>query len=301
MLGEPWVSIAGPLHGRQASPERPTSVPGTPPGAGQAHTSDMEGHGAEHEPGHVPTNLRVPDDASALEGDRQAWLAEMRAARRRARARRLIFTRRWERFGLSGPIVTLCLLATALVGAVAVVFIPGLPTRSTPADLALVGAMPIPSTIDPSPPVVEPSGPRLRHVLPAVVLQTRKAQVAATALRPALIAVLPAECDCDAVLGTLVAEARAFQLQAWIIGVGSRQGQRGRLEALDAAIGPGEASWAADSTGGLSRAVAAHGLTLVLVRDDGVVTAIRRDVPFDPSDLPRLEPQLAVLDRPDRS
>lgn len=261
----------------------------------------MEGHGAEHEPGHVPTNLRVPDDASALERDRQAWLAEVRAARRRARARRLIFTRRWERFGLSGPIVTLCLLATALVGAVAVVFIPGTPTQSTPAELALVGAMPVPATIDPSPPVVEPSGPRLRHVLPDVVLQTRRAEVVATALRPSVIAVLPAECNCATVLAQLVAETRAFSLQAWIIGVGSKQDQRARLEALDAAIGPGEASWAADAAGELSRAVAAHGLTLVLVRDDGLVTAIRRDVPIDPSRLPRLEPQLAVLDRPDRS
>ena len=40
--------------------------------------------------------MRVPDDASDLEADRLAWVAEQRVRRRRARWRRLVLTRRWE-------------------------------------------------------------------------------------------------------------------------------------------------------------------------------------------------------------
>jgi hypothetical protein len=306
----------------------PAPATGTMPGSGD--TSVMEGLGADQpEPDdvqvpddvEVPHDVQVPDDASSLEPERQAWLAERaavraadRAAHRRARRRRLLLTRRWERFGLSGPIVTLCLLATALVGALTVLFLPGLPEAAEPAALALVPAMTVPpttvppttvpSTHTPAPGAVESSGPRLDHRLPSVRLVTRQGPRDSSELRPAVLVVPPpscaclTSCACAPTIRALVRQARSFQITTWVVRRGTN---RAGLEALDRRVGLGTTSWALDENGVLQRALGASGLTVTLVRDDGVVTAIRRDVSLDPEELPGLEPQLAALDRPDRS
>ena len=244
--------------------------------------------------------MQVPDDASELEPDRRAWLAEERGRRRRARARRLVLTRRWERFGLSGPLVVVCLLATALVGALAVVVTPR-PRGPAPsaAPLATVPVLAVPDRADASPPPgTEPSvGGLLGRRLPPARLEGDVRAVVAADLRPAVLVLVPAACDCPEAVGGVYRQAREFRLPVWLLGSGSRSGGAvpADLVRLDEAAAAGAARWAVDRERVLFRALNPRGITVALVSAEGVLAALRRDVPRDPDRVPALEPVLARL------
>ncbi len=242
----------------------------------------------------------MPDDASALEADRQAWLAEERTRRRRARTRRLLLTRRWDRFGLSGPLVVLCLLLTAAVGSLAVVFVPR-PANEAPsaAPLADVPALPAgaaavsPGAATTAPPARERSdGALLGRRLPETVLRGDVRPVPTRDLRPAVLVLLPDGCTCFEAIRMLYRQARGFRLETWLVGSGSAGDELVRADEEGTA---GGARWAVDAPGTLARALAARGLTVAVVAADGVLAALWRDVPADPARTPRLEPELARL------
>jgi hypothetical protein len=253
--------------------------------------------------GGLPDGLLVPDDARDLEPDRLAWLALERTRRRRARLRRLVLTRRWERFGLSGPVVVLCLLVTAGVGALAVVFVPRPATAPPgPAPLSSVAALTVPtlpSTTGPPPisvPAVEgPDGGRLGRRLPEVALDADLAGVRSPDLRPAVILLVPADCRCEAAVTAVYRQAREFRLATWLVAAGSASATAAGLVHLDESAAAGGARWALDADAALARALAARGLTLALVRADGVLTGLLRDVPLDPRAIPALELALSAL------
>jgi len=247
----------------------------------------------------------VPDDASALEPDRQAWLAEQREARRRRRRhrwRRLVLTRRWDRFGLSGPIVAICLAVTTAVGALVVAFVPR-PSTPPPAATALAD-VPFVSVVAAAPPPIEPSpGGVVGHRLPPARLDGDVRAVDAAALRPAVMVLVPASCGCAAAVRSVYRQAREFRLDVWLVGEGdgtAAPASGTELVALDEDAAAGGARFAADPAGTLGRALAAHGVTLLTIRSDGVVTALRRDLPLDPARLPALEPLFARLPGPTR-
>lgn len=257
----------------------------------RAGEEDHEGLGG-------PAPVLVPDDASSLEPDRLAWLAEQRAVRRRRRLRRLIFTRRHERFGISGPIVAICLLLTALVGGIAVAAIPR-PRQPEPAPAPLA-SVPLASATSVGAPSAERStGDVLGRRLPPVTLAGDVRPVSSSHLRPGVIVLVPPDCRCAEVLTAVFRQAREFRLVMWLIGAPrpdeSRTATRARLVALDEAGTAGAARWAVDPSGTLWQTLAGRGATLIAVRSDGTVAGLRRDLPLDAADLPALEPVLARL------
>jgi len=77
--------------------------------------------------------LVVPDDARELAAEAEALRRERRAAARRDRLGRLLLTRRWQRFGVSGPLVALTLVIVAAFGSLLVIFLPSRPDQPGPA------------------------------------------------------------------------------------------------------------------------------------------------------------------------
>lgn len=247
--------------------------------------------------------MRVPDDASALEADRQAWVDEQRARRRRHRLRRLVLTRRWERFGLSGPLVVIALVLTAGVGALASVFVPR-PRTPPPAAAPLAPAarveVPPAGAVPVATATVERAGDRLGRRLPDAALAGDVAPLRADDLRPAVVVLVPPGCACTASVDVLYAQAREFRLTTWLVGPGGpgadgTAATRRALDALDTAAAAGGARWAVDTEAVLSRAFAARGLTVALVRPDGVLAVLLRDLPRDGRGLPAMEIALAGL------
>jgi hypothetical protein len=84
----------------------------------------------------LPAGIVVPDDARDLAPDLAALRAERAARRPRARWERLLLTRRWQRHGLSGPLVVLALAAVATIGSLVVVVLPDQSRIPTPRPLA---------------------------------------------------------------------------------------------------------------------------------------------------------------------
>jgi hypothetical protein len=253
--------------------------------------------GTSGEPGLPPWWDRIPDDASELEPDRRAWLAEQRALRRRALLRRLLLTRHWEHFGLSGPLALACLAFTIAVAALVVAVVPpSTPHRPTAAPLA---AVPTADVTASAPPTVErPGGSVIGRLLPAVPLDGDVRAVRTSELRPAVLALVPSGCaGCAAVVGAIYRESREFRLDLWLVGPA---GSAGLLTHLDEAGARGGARWAVDAAGRLAAALVPRGLTLVTVRADGVIADLGRELPRDPTALPALEPLLTRLAMPNR-
>lgn len=255
---------------------------------------------SDHEGAQGMPPVVVPDDASTLEPDRRAWLAEERTKRRRARLRRMIFTRRWERFGLSGPLVVIALMITSIFGGFAVFLLPR--------QQRFVTAPPAPLSGDPevlvgstAPPVVESTGGGvLGRRIPPMTLEGDVRTVAVANLRPAVLMIVPADCPCTASVKEIFRQAREYSLDVWLVGEKgpdetAAAPARNRLIVLDEQGTGGGARWAVDSTGFLAKTLVARGLTMVAVRADGDVAGLRRDLPLEPAHLPVLDGLLATL------
>jgi len=253
----------------------------------------------DHENGPDIPRVTVPDDASALEADRLAWLAERRTKQRRAALRRLVFTRRWEQFGLSGPLVVLSLLVTSIFGGAAVVLLPRQRTpEATAAPLATAPEVHVTAAVAAD--AEAPGGGVIDGRLPAATLDGDVRAVATTELRPAVVLLVGPDCECTPVLRQVYRQAREFRLGVWLVGSRrpdetSSAAARNRLVALDEQGTSGGARWAVDSAGILTKTLVARGLTLVAIRADGTVAGLRRDLPLDPNVLQPLEPLLATL------
>lgn len=250
----------------------------------------------------ILTTMPVPDDAAALDADRDAWLAEQRVARRRGRLRRLLLTRRWERFGLSGPVLVLCLLVTALVGALASVLGPRPPTPPPAArPPAPVPAVDVPAGAAAGDvPAVERRGAIVGRRLPDTALAADVRPLTALAVRPAMVLLVPPRCGCGGAVDELYRQAREFRVEVWLVAAGGPDAAgtaatRRQLADLDARETAGGARWAVDPDGALFRALRARGLTLVLVGPDGVVEALARDVGPGADGVPATEIALAAL------
>jgi len=211
------------------------------------------------------------------------------------------YTRRRERHRLSGPVVTLVLMTVGVLGLITIVSVSAGSHAPPARDLAPVAAMPVPPMPPASVDAVEGQGPRLGHLLPTVQLSSGGREVRSTDIRPAVVALLPADCDCAEVVRAVRHQARSYGIDVWVVGSGSLTEQVQRLRRLDAQVGSGTTRWAVDESSVLSRALAGNGLTIAFVGDDGVVQAIDRDMPVTAPGLPYLGRQLAVLVTPDRT
>lgn len=282
-------------------------------GSGPGRTGDGgAGYDPEHpENGGLPT---VPDDASSLEPDRRLWLAEERARRRGERLRRLTLTRRGDRHRISGRLVILVLGLTTVIGVLFVLAVPaGVRPPPGPAPLADVPVIAPPAggtqgsaptgtgrgASAPPPPTVEPAGGMiLGRRLPEVVLDSDAGPLAAPALRPAVVLLLPQDCACTAGVRSLYRQARMRQLSVWLVSAAAAGADRTDLVELDEKAAFGGARWARDPTATLHRVLMQQGLTAVLVAPDGVVSSVVRYIPASGQGVPALEPLLARLTPP---
>jgi hypothetical protein len=113
-------------------------------------------------------------------------------------------------------------------------------------------------------------------LLPAdAVLQNGSAAITAQSLRPAVIAVIPADCDeCADLLSTLAPQVGSFGFP--LVAVGAPE-QSDQLGALTETVGSTRLVTLTDAQGALRTAFGGTGVTLLLVRDDGVVVQVVRD------------------------
>lgn len=214
-----------------------------------------------------PVAVDVPDDARELARDLQALQRERRLARRRTWVQRHLPGRRWHRYGIAAPLVVTALLFVALGTTLLAVLASGRPARPTPRPLA--SQVPVaPGTEG--------------GLLPAVPLRFVDGPRDTRAVRPAVFVLLPADCGCQAQVRTAVGAAQEFALPAILVTGPADTARAGtRLAAL-----PGPATVAVDDDQRLATTYAASGVTMLLVRPDGLVVHVVRDVAVNQ----RLEP-----------
>ncbi len=200
-----------------------------------------------------PVDVKVPDDARELDRDVQAYHRELRALRRRMRARRLFAP--LGRHGLLLPLIAACLAMTLLAGTLLTVF-----SASQAAWLPSVAA--------------DRAGAanghgRIGKPLPNSTVLLDGVQAPLDSLPPAVLAVVPVNCRCLAALRQLASQTASAQAYLYLIGMkGAQIAGLAREPGLRAAI-------VAEDTGNvLASYYHLTGLTAILVRPDGRVAAI---------------------------
>lgn len=225
------------------------AAPGDP-GSGEERRPDVE----PTEPSEV-----VPDDPRELELDVRAWRRERAAAARRGRIDRLLRTRRWRRYGLSGPLVAGVLILVAVFGSFLALLVPG-GGRDRAARRPLDRAAPSPAGA-------------IGGLLADRPLRVNGVERPARDLRPAVLALLPTPCRCEGLVAELSGQVAEFGLRLVLVASGDDSAELSRLVR---AARRGPALPAYDRDGRLASEYAARGPTLVLVRDDGRVTGVER-------------------------
>jgi hypothetical protein len=200
--------------------------------------------------------FEIPEDARELDLDLQAWRREERARHRREHWERLFATRRWRRFGLSGPLVVAVLLVFASVGALMTALLPGHAAQPPARPLATPAA---------SPGIAG-------GLLPLTMVEVGSRMIEVRTLRPTVLVQLPAGgCECLDQIDAIAGRAAEYALTLTLVG-GVQDA--GRVATLAAGVRRGQIIPAVDSGGVLSHTYGGRTVTLILVRDDGVVTGI---------------------------
>jgi hypothetical protein len=195
----------------------------------------------------------VPDDISALVADVEAYRREVRRARRRAWQSRLM-----SRPGiLPLSIVSIALLLAGLVATLLTVLGPsqrdaGLVPRplahTTTADGKVGGLLP---------------AVRLSDAGQSVTVQSR-------ALRPSVVALVPANCDCTARLNSLSGQANEINYPLDVVIAADAPGAAGLSASLTAGK-PRVLLDASDPKDSLYAQAHAVGLTILLVKQNGQI------------------------------
>jgi hypothetical protein len=214
-------------------------------------------------------DLVVPDDARELDAEARALRREWRARQRRTWLGRLFLTRRWRRYGLSGPIVIVVLMIVASTASLMLLF---QPRRNA--------ARPVPIATG-----VRDTGMR-GDLMPDLLLRrSDSARVRLRNFRPALVAVMPEACDCESLLQTYGIAVQRSGLRLVLVG---RQ-----VPDLPPSLAGTFTVRARDSSGRLVDIYRpANGEpAMVFVRGDGVVSNVLTAPPSESV----LDSELAVL------
>jgi hypothetical protein len=204
-----------------------------------------------------PVNVVIPDDARELDRDVLAYRREQRAKRRRQRLMRLFRPFRLPEFGGQAaiiPLIAACLAISLVGGALLSIF------TMSPASAPTLNAP-------------RSSGqPAAQHgeltELPLGTVQLNGRPVQVRSLVTSAIALVPANCGCDAQLDRLAGQAVAAHVGLYFAGTGQVIAQLPGLVARD---GHG----AAVSGNVLSVAYHPAGLTVLLVFRDAKAEAFR--------------------------
>ncbi len=229
--------------------------------------------------------LLVPDDARSLDADRDAYLRELRQRQRRSGpgappgSRRALLLRAFgggrPGVGLAGPLLLVLLVLVGLVGSTLSVFSGSTTDTRRLTPLATGVAVP-PGAVG--------------GLLPDSSVTVRGSTYSLRDARPAMLVLVPEACpDCGTVLQRLRAQSAEYGLYWIVIGPPSQQDQ---LRTLDQSDLGGSAAVATDDANVMRSRYEPTGVTAVLVRDDGVVADVRKNLTARDN----LETALAQLD-----
>lgn len=214
------------------------------------------------------TNVVIPDDIRELDAEVRAYHREQRRDRRdtvlRGAFGRLLPTgsRRRRYRMLSLPLVLALLLPATLVIVTMLVMLPQT-LRDEPHQLPLA---------HPAVSAGRPGG-----LLPAGSVTVDGQTDPLRNLRPAVLVVVPAACDCDAALAQVDRQAADYGLRVYLFAPASEADHITRL--VEQLVG---ATGVASDPRGLLRAYAPAGPTALFVHADGVVDDVVRHLPAKP-------------------
>jgi hypothetical protein len=205
-------------------------------------------------------DIVVPDDARELDREVVAYRREQRQRRRRDRWQRI--TTPFTRFGLAAPIIAAALLIAVASGTLLTVFGPNPAPRTTTAI-----------TQRPSPRAGQLGGP-----LPDAQVAVDGERSALIDRRPAVIIMVPPECDCDATVAGLTRQATRHRIGVYLAAgpaAESRESPRpGPAEPAERAD-PAELR-GAELRGADLRGLAKRSAARVLEDDEGVLVSTYR-------------------------
>ena len=216
-----------------------------------------------------PIDIVIPDDARELDRDVQAYQRELRALRRRRRASRLRGP--LTRDGMVLPLLAGCLMLALLTSTLLIMFA---------ADQTGVPQLtPRPAVTQHNSPQRTPAAGKIGGLLPvsAVVIGGRSVQLRkVTAARPSVLTLVPQNCQCVSTLRQLGAQADQAHVLVVLVGTG---GGTQQLAKLAAQAGQTAAQVADDAKNVLATTYRARGVTAILVRSDGTVASVIRQLP----------------------
>lgn len=150
--------------------------------------------------------LVVPDDISGLEADIALLHSEQPARQPVPPLRRLLQTRRWQQYGLSGPLVVIVLLVVLFFASLVFLLLPS----------------------GPRPPQVRPlAQPRFAPgqtdgLLPDLALPSGETEALRLRnFRPAVVLLLPGGCNCTGLVSDAISSTSALRLQVLLVGEGA--------------------------------------------------------------------------------
>jgi hypothetical protein len=210
-----------------------------------------------------PIDIVIPDDARELDRDVLAYQRELRALRRQRRASRL--HRPLTRDGMVLPLLAGCLMLALLTSTLLIMFaadqtgMPHLPPR--------------PAVTHHNPPAAGQIGGLLP--LSVVVIGNKSVQLRKVA-KPSVLTLVPQNCQCASTLRQLSAQAAQAHVLVYLVGTGGGMQQLARLAI---AAGQTAARVADDAKNVLATTYRARGVTAILVRSDGTVASVIRQLP----------------------
>ena len=254
---------------------------------------DVGGDPGRDDYGLPPIDVVIPDDARELDRDVQAYQRELRAQRRRQRARHLRGP--LTRDGMVLPLLAGCLILALITSTLLIMFAAdqtGMPDLGGHAA-ARPPAKHQPTTAPSHPAAGQPGGPLLPSVV--IVLGGKPVQVrSVTAAGPSVLALIPQVCTCVPALRELRLQAAQAHVALYLVGFGGNQKQ---VALLAARAGQTPARVGEDVDNALGRAFDQLGLTAILVRRGGAVYTVARDIPSRGQNLAASLRQLAATGR----
>jgi hypothetical protein len=218
-----------------------------------------------------PIDIVVPDDARELDRDVQAYQRELRALRRKRRASRLRGP--LTRDGMVLPLLAGCLMLALLTSTLLIMFAAD---QTGAPDLQRSTAT---QTQPRNTPTTPPAAGQLDGLLPTATVKVRGKAVAlrtVTATMASVLTLVPPGCKCASELRRLSSQAARANVILFLVGTPAAAAQ---LSGLAVATGQPASRVAEDTGNVLGRTYRQKGLTVILVRRDGTVASVIRQLP----------------------
>lgn len=234
-----------------------------------------------------PVDVEIPDDARELYRDVQAYHRELRALRRHERSLR--WRAPFRRSGIAIPLLAGCLIAALVVVMISAMFtqnpyfarpLPGRQSSAPPTSGGSAGSSR--TSTSSGNPTASPSGRRTGTArssatrLPGKTITVAGRPVPLRTLISAVLAIVPADCNCAAAVRQLLEQAQSVGVIVYLIGPrGAKIASLDRLVTASARKSK-TTRVATDYDNVLTSAYPAIGFTVLLVDSRGLVTVDSR-------------------------